>query len=256
MPLNRNRAAKPPRTAQEKRRRAFGLSVVAVFVLFTAAIAWFVGRPLIHFAQEPDAFRAWVEAHGFVGKLAFVGMMALQVVVAVIPGEPLEIGAGYAFGAMQGLLLCLIGAAVGSAIICLLVKRWGIAFIEMAFSLDKIRSQKFLQNERRLDLIVTLIFLIPGTPKDLVTYCIWLTPMSLSRFLILSSVARIPSIITSTIVGGAMGTQQYALAIWVFVATAILSLGGMLIYRRFMNRNQPPKPDEQPPRDGSNPEAQ
>lgn len=56
------------------------------------------------------------------------GMMVLQVVVAVIPGEALEIGAGYAFGAWEGLLLCLIGAAIGSAIIFFFVKllasRW------------------------------------------------------------------------------------------------------------------------------------
>mgnify|MGYP000043083382 CR=1 FL=1 len=43
-----------------------------------------------------------MDSHGFGGKLAMVGMMVLQVVVAVIPGEALEIGAGYAFGAGRG----------------------------------------------------------------------------------------------------------------------------------------------------------
>ena len=46
-------------------------------------------------------FRQWVDAHGFGGKMAMVGMMVLQVVVAVIPGEPLKSGAG-CFGAWEG----------------------------------------------------------------------------------------------------------------------------------------------------------
>ena len=80
---------------------------------------------MINLAKDPETFRLWVDSHGFGGKLAMVGMMVLQVVVAVIPGEALEIGAGYAFGAWEGLLLCLIGAAIGSAIIFIFCQAFG-----------------------------------------------------------------------------------------------------------------------------------
>ena len=63
---------------------------------------------MIEFVSEPEKFRLWVNSHGFFGKIAFVGMVFFQVVLALIPGEPLEIGAGYAFGAVEGTILTVI----------------------------------------------------------------------------------------------------------------------------------------------------
>ena len=56
----------------------------------------------------------WIAGLGLWGKAVYVGMCMLQVVVAIIPGEPLEIAGGYAFGAWQGTALCLAGAMLGS----------------------------------------------------------------------------------------------------------------------------------------------
>ena len=77
---------------------------------FSALICWFVGRPLLKFVSAPEQFRSWVDGHGIYGRLAFIGMMVLQVFIAIIPGEPLESGSGYAFGMWEGTLLCMAGA--------------------------------------------------------------------------------------------------------------------------------------------------
>jgi uncharacterized membrane protein YdjX (TVP38/TMEM64 family) len=167
-----------------------------------------------------------------------VGMMVLQVVVAVIPGEALEIGAGYAFGAWEGLLLCLIGAAIGSAIIFFFVKLLGVKMVEAFISREKINSLKFIKSSRRLNLLMFILFFIPGTPKDLFTYFAGLTPMKLHTFLMISTIARIPSVITSTIGGHALGTQQYVFAAVVFAITIIVSLIGILIYRRISKQEK------------------
>lgn len=108
--------------------------------------------------------------------------MCFQVVVAVLPGEPIEIGAGVAFGVWQGLGLCLIGAALGSTIIFLFTKKLGIKLVEVFVPLEKIRQLKFLQNNRRLHVLVFLLFWIPGVPKDVLTYFVGLTEMKLPAF--------------------------------------------------------------------------
>ena len=79
----------------------------AVFLSLTA------GRQLLGLARRPEAFRAWIDGCGPWAPLCLIGLMCFQVVVAVLPGEPIEIGAGVAFGVWQGLGLCLIGAALG-----------------------------------------------------------------------------------------------------------------------------------------------
>ena len=77
-----------------------------------------------------------------------------------------------------------------------------------------------------------LIFFIPGTPKDALTYFIPLTDMKLSTFLFITTIARIPSIITSTIGGHAIGVENYIFSILVFVITGIISLVGLYVYKK------------------------
>ena len=156
--------------------------------------------------------------------------------MAIIPGEPLEIGAGYAFGAVEGTILCLIGAVLGGAIVVLLVRRYGIKLVEVFFPKEKIMSLRFMQDSRRLELLVFIVFMIPGTPKDLLCYAVGLTNLRMRDWLWISLVARIPSIITSTIGGNALGERNYVFAAAVFAVTLLISLGGILLYRHICRK--------------------
>lgn len=222
---------------QQKKKRAVALACLGAALLLMVAIFWFVGRPLIAFVSQPERFREWVDSHGVLGRLAFVAMMMFQVFVAIIPGEPLEIGAGYAFGAIEGTLLCILATTLSSIAIFLFVKRYGMRFVTLFVSEEKIRSLKFLQNTRRLELLTFLLFFIPGTPKDVLTYVVGLTPMKLRVWVLITTVARIPSVVTSTAGGNALGTQDYHIAILVFVATAVVSGLGVLLYRAISRRH-------------------
>lgn len=203
---------------------------IALFLIFCSVVGWFIGRPMISFVSEPEKFRLWVESHGIMGDVAFVGMVIFQVVIAFVPGEPLEIGAGYAFGAIEGAVLCMIGTAIGSVIVFMLVKKFGIKLLEVFFKIEKIKSLKFLQNTKRVNIIIFLIFFLPGTPKDLVTYFVGLTDIKPKYFLLLASIVRLPSIITSTLGGDALGVEKYSRAIIVFSVTVVISLLGLLCY--------------------------
>lgn len=222
----------------EKTKKWLAGGALAVFVLLSAAIVWFIGRPMLRFVSEPEQFRLWVASHGFWGRAAYVGMVFLQVVVAVIPGEPLEIGGGYAFGALWGTLLCLLGAVLGSVAVFLLVRRLGLPLVEVFFPPDKLRKLRFLQTSPRRDALFALIFTVPGTPKDLLCYAAGLTDMKLSTWLLLCSVGRIPSILTSTLGGSALGLQNYTFAVVVFLATLAVSGAGLLVYRAVCRRHR------------------
>ena len=204
---------------------------LAFFLLLSGLVCWFAGRPLIRFVQEPERFRQWVDAQGIWGPVLFTGMVILQVIVAVIPGEPLEIAAGYAFGAVEGTILCVLGTFIGGMLVFLLVRRFGVRAVEVFFPEEKLRRLRFLHNERRLSRWVFLIFFLPGTPKDVLCYFVGLTPMPLRTWAVISAVARLPSIITSTVGGNALGMGNYTFAIVVFAATLAVSGLGLLFYR-------------------------
>ena len=104
----------------DRQKKIWGIATVIGLVVFMGLLCWFVGRPMIRFVSEPEKFRLWVDEHGIWGRLAFIGMVIFQIIVAIIPGEPLEIGAGYAFGAVEGTILCGAGrsycGAAGTAL--------------------------------------------------------------------------------------------------------------------------------------------
>ena len=117
-----------PQQLSKKLSLIFLILIMAAFVTITFT----VGKPLLEFVSDTEKFRLWVETQGFLGRLILIGIMCLQVVVAIIPGEVIEIGAGYVFGSIEGMLLCLAGAAIGSAIIFLFTKKlWKHLFPEI-----------------------------------------------------------------------------------------------------------------------------
>lgn len=215
-----------------KQQRVIAITVFFIVTVFTGLIIWLVGVPLVRFAQEPERFRAWVADRGFVGKLAYMGMVFMQVIIAVIPGEPFEIAGGYAFGALWGTVLCLFSAFVASVVVFMLVRRFGVRFVEIFFPKEKIESLRFLKTSKKRGLIFFIIFLIPGTPKDLLCYFAGLTDMDLGLWVLMSSLGRIPSVFTSTVGGDALGKGQYSNAVIVFVITFLLSAVCLFVYQK------------------------
>lgn len=222
----------------DRKKKVIVSAVIAAVILLMAAVTYYVGKPMIKFVSEPERFRAWVDNHGIWGRLAFLGMTMLQVIVAVIPGEPMELVAGYAFGSVEGTALCIIGATLGGIPVFLLVRKFGMKAVEVFFSKEKTDSLKFLKSSPKRDFWIFILFLIPGTPKDLLNYFVGLTDMKMSRWLLISLVARIPSIVTSTIGGDALGMKKYAFAAVVFAVTLAVSGAGILIYRRICRRQE------------------
>lgn len=214
------------------KRRIFAIVCAVVGIGTMTALGLAIGKPLIEMLNDPAAFQAWVSSKGSLGRLAFVGVMALQVIIAWLPGEPLEIGAGYAFGFWEGSLLCMAGIVLGSVFVFTLVRHFGKRLVTLFFPMEKIEQLPLMRDSRKLTLVSFIVFMIPGTPKDLLTYCVGLTRMKLSTWMLIAGVARVPPVITSTLSGSALGQQQYGFAIAVFAATLLLSAIGLLIYRK------------------------
>lgn len=218
--------------SSDKKRILRGLLALASLAALGVALYFLVGKPLIRFAGDTARFRAWVDGSGVWGRLGFLGMMIAQIIVAFIPGEPLEIAAGAAFGVVEGTGLCMLGALIGGTAVFLFTRRFGMRFASAFFPMEKLERAPLLNNPKRLSLCALILFLIPGTPKDLMTYCAGLTSIRLGLWCCITSLARFPSIITSTLGGDALGMGRTGFALAVFAATMALSAAGLLVYRR------------------------
>lgn len=216
----------------QPRQKKLAVVILVLFLGVTALVCWRVGLPMVRLASDPEAFRQWLTERQLGGALIYGAMVFFQVLFAVIPGEPLEIAGGYAFGALWGTIYCLLAATLGSLLVFVLVRRFGTRLVEVFFSLEKLQKVRFLQSASRRNVLFLVVFMIPGTPKDLLCYFAGLTDIKLPVFLLVASLGRLPSVITSTIGGDALGTQNYAFAVVVFLVTFLISVGGLLCYQR------------------------
>ncbi len=211
---------------------------MVVFILFCIFVGWYIGVPMVKLARDPAAFQAWVDSAGIWGRLLFVGMVFLQVIIALIPGEPLELAAGYAFGFFEGTMLSMIGILLGSFVIFLTVRKLGPKFVEVFFPEKELKRLAFLKNPRKAKVLAFILMTIPGTPKDLLSYMAGLTPLTMKQWLTIVLVARIPSLVTSTVSGGAAGNENYLLAATMLAITCLCSLVGMLYYRKICKEQE------------------
>lgn len=122
---------------------------------------------------------------------------------------------------------------IGSLFIITITKFFSTKAVNLFVSEEKINSLEFLQNKEKLSASLFIIYLIPGTPKDVVTYLIGITDYNIWKFLILTGIARIPSIITSTVCGAALGEKNYMLSAVIFISTVVVGIIGKKLYSRY-----------------------
>lgn len=209
----------------------YGVSFAVILVAFLSVYFTF-GKQLTAFVSDTQSFNAWLSQYKGLSALIFVLIRAFQTVIKIIPAEPLEIASGYAFGTWGGLLYCSIGTFLGSLVIVLLAKTFGSAFINAFVNEEQFKQLKLISNTKNQNLFLWIFYLIPGTPKDIFTYIVSATDINLVRFFAITTIARIPSIITSTICGNELSNNNVKMAVIVFVATAVVSLVCGLIYKK------------------------
>ena len=108
---------------------------------------------------------------GAAGVLMMLGVQLLQVIVAFIPGEVVQLAAGVMYGPWWGTLLLLFGCVIGSSIVYALVHRLGAPFVREMVSTKHLDAFRRFEASGKLDLVVFILFLIPAMPKDVFTYC-------------------------------------------------------------------------------------
>ena len=210
--------------------------IVFVVVIFVLTLIFLPEIKRLATDDGREAFKEWVDGLGFWGWLAALGIQLLQIFVAFIPGEPVELLLGYVFGSWLGTATCLLGIFIGTLVIFLLVRRLGMPFVTRAVGTDDLTKYKFLSSPKKVELTVFVLFFIPGTPKDALTYIAPIAPITPVKYLSITTFARIPSVITSTLLGDSIAEGNYTLAIIVFVITALISLVGIFFGNKFVEK--------------------
>ncbi len=97
------------------------------------AILWV---PLSNVGTDPAAVRVWIEQLGPLAPLAFFGLNVVQIVVAPIPGYPVQVLGGVLFGLIPGSIITVGGLVVGGTLAAWLGRRFGRPWLEKRFGAE------------------------------------------------------------------------------------------------------------------------
>lgn len=218
---------------ENKKIKIFKLFVLVAFILIMIFLTIQLLPIFKNIATEEGRikFKEDIESLGGKGIFAIVGLMVVQIFLPILPGEPVEVLAGMSYGPIGGLLVIFLGAFLSSFIIFFAVRKFGKSFIYSFISkekIEKLENSKLFSNPKKVDMMLFILFFIPGTPKDLFVYISGLLPIKPTRFLVISTFARFPSIISSTIAGSSLVEGNWLLIIMTYAITFLLA--GVIVF--------------------------
>ncbi len=167
----------------------FGLLVAfVVYEVATDAPAW---RFLLRLYQDKAFLKATVEGWGWLGPIIFIVIQALQVIISPIPGEATGLVGGFLFGVGLGFIYSTVGLTLGT-LAAFGVGRWlGAPFIQRFVAEHHWERMGFIV-EAEGAILAFILYLIPGFPKDIISYLFGLSPMPFWVFAVVSTLGRIP----------------------------------------------------------------
>ena len=211
-----------------------GLIAFLALMVVIMVLLW----PYIHEVFEPGGLSRVIDDVRNAGPLGFLILLAMQfmqIVVAFIPGEVVQMAAGMMYGPWLGAAVILLGCIISSAFVFVVVHRLGAPFVQDMVPtkyLDKFRA---FEESGKLSIVVFILFLIPAMPKDTFTYLVPLTNMRMRDFLILSNVGRIPGIVISTYAANGLVDGNITQSLVIFAAVAVIAIVAIVFRDKIMN---------------------
>ena len=196
----------------QKQPRPLLVAHVLMLAVFLGAVIFVsikFGPAITRLMSRPEKFREYIDGIGPVGALFYILIQVAHVIIVVVPGEIVQIAAGYAFGTFLGTLYSLAGIIVGTVIVFFGTRLAGYAVVRAFISPKTLKKFDFLINSPKSEIILFVLFLIPGFPKDALIYISGLTPVNPWKFLLFCVVARFPGLWGSAYIGAHLQKKEY-----------------------------------------------
>ncbi|MBE6472697.1 MAG: TVP38/TMEM64 family protein [Coriobacteriaceae bacterium] len=234
-------AASEESVAPEKGKRvdkatAFKFAGLVAFLVIMAIIV-VVAWPYIAdvFSEGGvDRLVERVQNAGPAGVLILLGMQFLQIVVAFIPGEVVQLAAGLMYGPWLGALIVLVGCVISSSIIYKMVHALGAPFVQGMVSTEHLAKFHSFEEQGKLDVVVFILFLIPAMPKDVFTYLVPLTDMNYKKFIVITTVGRIPGVLASTYAAAGFASGDFVGPAVVIAIVAVIAVVAIVFREKIM----------------------
>lgn len=212
----------------KKRKLIIYIFFIAVFFGVLVYLGIRLGPRITKLASKPEELKILLNSYGWSGILIFMGFQVLQVVVAAIPGEFVQIAGGYVYGTLAGTLYSLIGIVAGSVLVFTAARLIGYPVVKLFVTPKQLEKFSFIMNSSKSEAAMFILFLIPGIPKDVLTYIAGLTPVKPFKFFVIITIGRLPALLGSSFIGHNTQKGNYGVVIAVSVIAVVLFAVGLI----------------------------
>ena len=221
-----------------KKKRIAAAIGVAALIVFLVLFYILVGMAIVNLLEDPQGFKTWIDGFGTSSIFIFIGLRVIMTVLRVIPGGPLQVAGGYAFGTWWGAVWCMAGSLIGTLIIFLLGKKYGTKLVGLFVSPEKMRSAAMLKDKKKRNVFLFLMNFLPGTPKDIFTWMAAISNDGAFSSILVILLARIPSVVASTWCGHELMQENYVVSAVVFGVLLVLGVVCSYAYKKLSARHE------------------
>lgn len=207
---------------------------VTLLVALLAGAAYAVyALDLIDLFTSRQRLLGFIETQRAYAALIFIGLQAVQVVMAPVPGEVTGFVGGLFFGLGWGMVYSTLGLTLGSWIAFMLARLLGRPLVEALVNPETIRRYDYVMRHKGL-FLAFLMFLIPGFPKDFLCYLLGLGHMRQRDFLMVSASGRLLGTALLTLSGTYFRDERYVAFSTVIGVGLVLTLIAMTYRNKIM----------------------
>ena len=202
------------------------LVALGILSLLGYIYLWPLLKPYYGLISDKEKISGIFRAAGDWAPIVYILLEVAQVLTMFWP-VPLEIAGGFLFGLPLGLVYSMIGLTTGGVLAFLLGRWLERTYLRRIIDPTKLQGfQKLMKREGALAAFI--IYLVPGVPKDFVSYVLGFTTLSLKFFIVAVAIFRLPSTFLLTLQGVEAARGNYWLSVGLIGGNYVLAV---LIYR-------------------------
>ena len=196
---------------------------------------YFFEKEWISQFRDFDDIIAYLQSYRLESIPIYIYIQVTQIIISIIPGQIFNLAAGYLYTFFPALLFSIIGAFVGT-LVSFWIARWlGSDFVHIFFGREKTQDYVKKLNSKKAYTIVFFIYLIPGIPKDVVSYAAGVYDMKFNPFMLLSLIGRLPGMMGSIMIGSMWHKEEY-IGMIILAVLAITAFILCIVFRKKINK--------------------
>lgn len=227
---------------EQNKKRFKMIMAISKFILLLIVL---IGVPLYIFYNHKDLLQTFDSLESVTNFLmdyksasafVYIGIQIIQITIFIIPGQAIQLAGGYLFSFLLGIALTFIGILLGTIITFYIARILGKDAVHLMVGEEKTKHYIEKLNSKRALLIIFIIYLIPGIPKDAVTYVAGVSDIDVRPFVIISMLGRLPAMIGGVMIGSMLYSGSYLGVIILSITSIIAFILGIIFREKLLGK--------------------